>query len=103
MLCFCNICETFCDAFICIYFSTEKEIPTPVMEKFAVKFQIYTKIIKVNELALVYDKIKRIFSFLKTFPENFIVKYEDKDLGYLYLDSPIELANSLAYCWLNQN
>ena len=73
------------------------------MEKFAVKFQIYTKVIYVNELALVYDKIKHFFSFLKTFPENFIVKYEDKDLGYLYLDSPIELANSLAYCWLNQN
>ena len=73
------------------------------MEKFAVKFQIYTKVIYVNELALVYDKKKHIFSFLKTFPENFIVKYEDKDLGYLYLDSPIELANSLAYCWLNQN
>ena len=73
------------------------------MEKFAVKFQIYTKVIYVNELALGYDKIKHIFSFLKTFPENFIVKYEDKDLGYLYLDSPIELANSLAYCWLNQN
>ena len=61
------------------------------MEKFAVKFQIYTKVIYVNELALVYDKIKHIFSFLKTFPENFIVQYEDKDLGYLYLDSPIEL------------
>ena len=27
------------------------------------------------------------------FPENFIVKYEDKDLGYVGLDSPIELAN----------
>ena len=65
----------------------------PVMEKFAVKFQMYTKVIKVDELALVYEEIKRVLSFLKTFPENFIVKYENKDLGYVDLDSPIELAN----------
>ena len=63
------------------------------MEKFAVKFQIYTKVIKVDELERVYDEINRVFSFLKTFLENFIVKYEDKDLGYMNLDSPIELAN----------
>ena len=68
-------------------------LATPVMEKFAVKFQIYTNVIKVDELVLVYDEIKRVSSFLKTFPENFIVKYEDKDLGYGDLDSPIELAN----------
>ena len=63
------------------------------MEKFAVKFQIYTKVIKVDELALVYDEIKRVFSFPRIFPENFIIKYEDKDLGYVDLDSPTELAN----------
>ena len=63
------------------------------MEKFAVKFQIYTKAIKVDELALAYDETKRVFSFLKTFPEDFIVKYEDKDLGHVDLDSPTELAN----------
>ena len=63
------------------------------MEKFAVQFQIYTKVIKVDELALVYYEIKRVFSFLKTFPENFIVKYEDKDLGHVDLDSSTELAN----------
>ena len=67
-------------------------MPISVKEKFAVKFQIYTKVTKVDELALVYDEIKLVFSFLKTFPENVIVKYEDKYLGYVDLDSPIELA-----------
>ena len=66
---------------------------TPVMEKFAVKFQIYTKVIKVDVLAFVYDKTKHVFSFLKMFPENFIIKYEDKDLDYVDFDSPTELAN----------
>ena len=61
---------------------------TPVMEKFAVKFQIYTKVIKVDVLAFVYDKTKHVFSFLKMFPENFIIKYEDKDLDYVDFDSP---------------
>ena len=63
------------------------------MKKFTVKFQIYTKVIKVDEFPLVYDEIKRVFSFLKRLPENFIVNYEDKDLGYVDLDCPIELAN----------
>ena len=73
---------------------------TPVMEKSAVKFQIYTKVITVDKLALVYDEIKPVFSFLKTFPE----KYEEKDLGKVDLDSLTELAKgSLTYCWLNQN
>ena len=63
------------------------------MEELAVKFQIYTKVIKVDELELVYDEINRVFSFLKTVSENFIIKYEDKDLGYVDLDNPIELAN----------
>ena len=63
------------------------------MEKFAVKFQIYTKVIKVDGSELVYDEINRVFSFLKTVSKNFILKYEDKDLAYVDLDSPIELAN----------
>ena len=37
--------------------------------------------------------IKLVFSFLKTLLETFTVKPEDKDLGYVDLDSPIELAN----------
>ena len=64
------------------------------MVKLAVKFQIYTKIIKVEKLTLVYDEIKSVLSILKTFPENFIVKYEDNDLGYIDLRSPNEMANS---------
>ena len=44
-------------------------------------------------MALAYDEIKPVFSFLKSFSETFTVKPEDKDLGYVDLDSPIELAN----------
>ena len=79
---------------------SEKDIfLLPCMEKFAVKFQIYIKVIKAAESALVYDKLKRVFSFLKTFPENFFVKYWDKDLGYVNLGSPVELADIKS--WLN--
>ena len=66
--------------FVYILASKKRFFATPAMGKFALKFQIYTKVIKVGELALVYDEIQRVFSFLKTFPENFIVKYDDKDL-----------------------
>ena len=79
---------------------SEKDIfLLPCMEKFAVKFQIYIKVIKAAESTLVYDKLKRVFSFLKTFPDNFFVKYWDKDLGYVNLGSPVELADTKS--WLN--
>ena len=66
---------------------------TPIMDEFSVKFQIYTKVINGDKLTLAHDEVKCIFSFLKTFEGKSIVKYEDKDLDYVDLDSPIKLAN----------
>ena len=76
------------NVFICVYFSICKKDPlaTPVMERFAVKFQIYTKVIKVHKLAPIYDEIKHVFSFLQSFPEKLIVKYKDKNLSDVGLD-----------------
>ena len=98
--CFSNICETSWMFLFLYIIPSEKDIfLLPCMEKFAVKFQIYIKVIKAAESALVYDKLKRVFSFLKTFPENFFVKYWDKDLGYVNLGSPVELADTKS--WMN--
>ena len=59
------------------------------IEKFAVKYKTSTKLVYVQNHADIYSEIKKVYQ--STIPDNFNLKYEDKEFGLVDLDSPIQL------------
>ena len=59
------------------------------IEKFAVKYKTSTKLVYVQNHADIYSEIKKVYQ--STIPDNFNLKYEDKEFGLVDLDSLIQL------------
>ena len=59
--------------------------------KFAVKFRNSTKVVYIENHADIYESIHKIYQ--GNLPRSFSVKYDDKELGIVDLDSPIQLAD----------
>ena len=59
------------------------------IEKFAVKYKTSTKLVYVQNHADIYSEIKKVYQC--TIPDNFNLKYEDKEFDLVDLDSPIKL------------
>ena len=60
-------------------------------DKFAVKFRNSTKVVYIENHADIYENIHKIYQ--GNLPRSFSVKYDDKELGIVDLDSPIQLAD----------
>ena len=59
--------------------------------KFAVKFRNSTKVVYIENHADIYESIHKIYQ--GNLPRSFSVKYDDKELGIVDLNSPIQLAD----------
>ena len=59
------------------------------IEKFSVKYKTSTKLVYVQNHADIYNEIKKVYQ--STIPDNFNLKYEDKEFRLVDLDSPIQL------------
>ena len=60
-------------------------------DKFAVKFRNSTKVVYIENHADIYESIHKIYQ--GNLPRSFSVKYDDKELGIVDLNSPIQLAD----------
>ena len=59
--------------------------------KLLVKFRSYAKLVVTNDFANLYDIVKTTYKAVDSFPANFTLKFEDKEFGFLDLDSPVRL------------
>ena len=57
--------------------------------KLLVKFRSYSKMVVTNDFANLYDTYKAVDSF----PANFTLKFEDKEFGFIDLESPVQLTD----------
>ena len=53
------------------------------------KYKTSTKLVYVQNHADRYSEIKKVYQ--STIPDNFNLKYEDKEFGLVDMDSPIQL------------
>ena len=62
--------------------------------RFLVKFGLNAKIVVNKEFESIYEDVKKeTYKNVPQFPENFIIKFEEKEFGWVNLDSPIQLMN----------
>ena len=57
--------------------------------KLLVKFRSYSKLVVTNDFANLHDTYKAVDSF----PANFTLKFEDKEFGFIDLESPVQLTD----------
>ena len=58
-----------------------------------VKFRSYSKLVVTNDFANLYDTVKTTHKAVDSFPANFTLKFEDKESGFIDLDSPVQLTD----------
>ena len=61
--------------------------------RFLVKFGLNAKIVVNKEFESIYEDVKKTYKNVSQFPENFIIKFEEKEFGLVDLDSLIQLMN----------
>ena len=61
--------------------------------KLLVKFRSYSKLVVNNDSANLYDIVKTTYKVVDSFPANFTLKFEGKELGFIDLDSPVQLTD----------
>ena len=61
--------------------------------KLLVKFRSYFKLVVTNDFANLHDIVKTTYIAVDSFPANFTLKFEDKEFGYIDLDSPVQLTD----------
>ena len=61
--------------------------------KYLVKFKTHSKIILTDNSTKTFDAVEDVYKGLNGFPTYFSLQYEDNELGFVDLDSPIQLAD----------
>ena len=61
--------------------------------KLLVKFRSYSKLVVTNDFANLYDIVKTTYKAVDSLPANFTLKFEDKEFGFINLDSPVQLTD----------
>ena len=55
--------------------------------------QILFQMAVTNDFANLYDIVKTTYKTVDSFPANFTLKFEDKEFGFIDLDSPFQLTD----------
>ena len=61
--------------------------------KLLVKFRSYSKLVVTNDFVDLYNIVKTTYKAVDSFPANFTLTFEDKEFGFIDLDSPVQLTN----------